>query len=180
MSTPILGPAQATSEQACYWALGKGAESWYACDVVRMYWRFAAERGVRPEVAFAQSCHETGFGYVHTGPDSVLDASFNNFAGIKTPAGGDNQDPGAHTRFPTREVGVIAHIDHLALYAGAIGYPRTDTPDPRHFHNVTEWPHVDLTGKAPTVEELSGKWAKAPTYHTKIVTWVEEIRATST
>jgi len=135
-----------------------------------MYWRFAAERGVRPEVAFAQSCHETGFGYAHTGPDSVLDPSYNNFAGIKTRGGGDNQNPEAHSRFPTREVGVIAHLDHLGHYAGAAGYPRSDTPDPRNFDSIF--------GVAATVEELSGKWAGSPTYHFRIVRFVDEIAYT--
>jgi hypothetical protein len=91
----------------------------------------------------------------------VLDESFRNTCGMKTRQGGANSDPNAHQRFTSWEESVTAHCDHLALYAGAPGYPRADTPDPRHF--------AHLVGKARTYEELGGKWAPSPDYGRSIV-----------
>jgi N-acetylmuramoyl-L-alanine amidase len=124
------------------------------------YWDLAKDHGgVRPEVAFAQAAKETGFGLF----GGVVDASFHNPCGMKTTAGGSNSDPNAHQRFASWTEGVTAHIDHLALYAGADGYPRAAgaTPDPRHF--------PFLAGKANSVEALGGKWAPSEDYGRSIV-----------
>ena len=48
----------------------------------------------------------------------------------------------AHKRFDSWEDGISAHVDHLALYAGAAGYPKEGTLDPRHFES--------LFGRCPT------------------------------
>ena len=95
----------------------------------------------------------------------MIDASFHNPCGMKIPRGGGNFDADAHQRFPTWAQGIIAHIDHLALYAGAISYPRTDTTDVRHV--------ASLLGKAKTVEALGGKWAPAADYGKAIVALVQ-------
>jgi len=142
----ILGPSKLTPEAAAAWAVSRGATDLFA-SLASLYWAYAPERGVRPEVAYAQSAKETGFGNF----GGVITPQYRNPCGLKTTDGGENSDPDAHQKFPTWEVGVIAHLDHLALYAGAIGYPLGGTPDPRHFPS--------LFGKAPTVEELSGNWA---------------------
>lgn len=134
-------------------------------DLADLYWRYASERGVVAEVAYAQAGHETGFGRF----GGVLNASFHNPCGMKKPSGGGDANANAHMRFPTWQVGVIAHLDHLALYAGAHWYPLTDTPDPRHF--------VVIKGKATTVEALGGKWAPSPTYGTRVALLVEALRA---
>lgn len=164
MSTEIMGIAQAKSSQACYWALDHGAELWFACDIPRIYWRIAPLLGIRPEVAYAQAAHETGFGRF----GRAVTREHNNYCGlkVKSPTGPDD-NPDAHAKFPTPEVGVTAHLEHLGLYAGGFGFPRSSPFDPRHF------PFLLGTGK--TVEDLSGKWAPASTYHTKIVTWVDDI-----
>ncbi len=80
---------------------------------------------------------------------------------MKVTAGGADGDPNAHKRFSSWEEGITACVDHLALYAGAPGYPRPDTPDPRHFSS--------LRGVAPTVEALGGRWAPSPDYGVSIV-----------
>ncbi len=165
MTTPILGVADATDEQACYWALDRDAPLWFAC-LARTYWRLAPLLGVRPEVAYAQAAHETGLG--HFG--RAVTREHHNYAGLKvTNPSGPDDNPDAHARFPTPEVGARAHLEHLALYAGAPGYPNPATVDPRHFPK--------LAGVAPTVEDLSGRWAPASTYHVKIVRFVDEIKA---
>lgn len=85
------------------------------------------------------------FGGVIPGPE------WHNPCGMKTSSGGANTNPGAHAQFPDDLTGVRAHLDHLALYAGAPGYQRTDTPDPRHFPSIR--------GVARTIEQLGGRWA---------------------
>ncbi len=167
--TPILGPAQVTDTQACYWALDRGAELWFGCGLVRTYWRLAPLLGVRPEVAYAQACHETGFGRF----GRAVTREHHNYCGLKVtaPTGADD-NPDAHARFPTPEVGVLAHLEHLALYAAAPGFPRATPVDPRHFGF--------LLGHAPTLEDLSGRWAPSPTYHENIVAMLGQMRVQAT
>lgn len=156
--TPILGPAQATVEQAQAWAQDRGAAGEFI-GVAVLYWQEAPRRGgVRPEVAYVQAAKETGFGRfggVIPGPE------WHNWCGLKTTEGGANSDPGAHMKFPDDLTGVRAHLDHLAIYAGASGYPKADSPDPRHF------PYI--AGTAKTVEVLGGKWAPAADYGTSLI-----------
>jgi len=154
--TPILGPVQATVEQAKAWARSRGATEQFVA-LADLYWDLAPETSVRPEVAYAQSAKETGFG--HFG--GVLTPQHCNPCGLKVTSGGNNNDPDAHQQFETWREGVQAHLDHLALYAGANGYPKVNTPDPRHF----TW----LCGRAPNVEALGGKWAPSPDYGSSIV-----------
>jgi hypothetical protein len=154
--TPILGATWTNIATARRWAENHGASARFVTNA-DLYFELAPPRGLRPEVAYAQSAKETGYGNF----GGVIDASFRNPCGLKTTAGGDNDDPDAHQRFDTWRQGVTACIDHLALYAGAPGYPRTNTPDPRHF--------AFLLGRAPTVEQLGGQWAPAVDYGISIV-----------
>lgn len=150
-ATPMLGGAEVSAGAARVWARTNGATPTFI-RLAAVYWRLAPARGIRPEVAYAQSAKETNFGRF-TG---VLDAGFRNPCGLKRRAGGGNYDPGAHKRFPSWRAGIAAHLDHMALYAGAEGYPRRSTPDPRHF--------PFLRGTARSVEQLGGKWAPSPAY----------------
>jgi len=163
--TPILRTPRATVGQAKEWAKGKGATDVFI-GLADIYWTLAPPVGVDPVVAYCQAAKETGYGKF----GGVIDASYHNPCGIKTSEGGGNYDPRAHQRFASWEDGVSAHIDHLALYAGAEGYPKQNTPDPRHF------PY--LRGTAITVEQLGGKWAPSPTYGEDIVRLMEELIAT--
>lgn len=56
----------------------------------------------------------------------------------------------------------------MALYAGASGYPKKDTPDPRHF--------AYLHGTAKTLEELGAKWAPSSSYGTNLVNKLAQLR----
>jgi N-acetylmuramoyl-L-alanine amidase len=160
--THILGPPHASVQRAQTWARANGATPTFV-RLARLYWRLAPERGIRPEVAYAQSAKETGFG--HFG--GVLDAPFHNPCGLKRSAGGGNYDRSAHRRFRTWRQGVTAHLDHLALYAGARGYPKRATPDPRHFSF--------LRGRAPTVQALGGAWAPSASYGREVLGFARQI-----
>lgn len=157
LGTFITGTPRTTFENAQLWAAHRRATPEFV-DLAPLFWQIAPARGgVRADIAYAQSAKETGYGRF----GGVIDATFKNPCGMKITAGGSNSDPNAHQRFASWEEGVTACIDHLALYAGAAGYPRADSPDPRHF--------AFLLGTARTVEELSGKWAPSPDYGYSIV-----------
>lgn len=166
--TPIIGPATATKEQAATWAKSKNATDTFI-SLVDLFWKLAPERGgVDPAIAYAQSALETGYGHFK----GIIQESYNNTCGLKTAEGGTDTDPNAHMKFKDWETGIKAHLDHLALYAGAQGYPKSekDTPDPRHFSFIK--------GKAPTVESLGGSWAPSPNYGASIVKLANEIKLT--
>ena len=168
--TPILMTSTATVDQAKNWAAAHNASATFIM-LADLYWELAPKSGVNPVVAYAQAAHETGFGRF----GGVIDATYCNPCGLKTSSGGDNNDPSAHQRFSSWREGVQAHIDHLALYAGQLGYPKsysTTTPDPRHF--------ASLFGTARTVEALSGKWAPSATYSSNILTYISQIQTAST
>lgn len=127
-------------------------------DIIDAGWEQAGEIGIDAAVFVAQAAKETGFGMF----GGVIDASFHNSCGLKTAAGGDNDDPRAHMRFPDWDRGTRAHCAHLALYAGAISTTRAGRlGDPRPFDAIH--------GVAPTVQELGGKWAPDPGYGRGIV-----------
>ena len=161
----ILAPARATADQARAWAQSKGATQNFV-ELAELYWSLAPTAGVDPAVAYAQSAKETNFGKF-TG---VLDETYKNPCGMKKTESGKPEDSDdfiaeAHKRFDSWEDGIIAHIDHLALYAGAEGYPKEGTLDPRHFDS--------LFGRCPTVESLGGNWAPSGDYGTSLRGYVE-------
>ncbi|HBF0791695.1 TPA: glucosaminidase domain-containing protein [Clostridioides difficile] len=138
--------------------------------IVPIIYKEAEKKGVNPVIAIAQAFVETG--YFNFG--RVLNPSYCNMCGLKGNKGGGDLDPTAHTRFNCWEDGVSAFIDHLALYAGAKGYPKYSelvgkveykvngtTLDPRHC------PY--LHGEAKTVESLSGKWCPDMNYGKSII-----------
>lgn len=151
--TPIVGPPQVTVEQAQRWAASRNATPTFI-SLAPLYWQFATQAGIRPEIAYCQAAKETNFGRF-TG---VVPETFHNPCGLKTRSGGSDTDPSAHQQFANWEEGVKAHVDHLALYAGAPGYPKANTPDPRHFPK--------LLGTVRFLEDLggTGRWAPSPDY----------------
>lgn len=154
--TDLLGAPQATQAQAETWATAKGATSEFV-GLAALYWALGPERGgVRADCAYAESAKETGFGHFG-GTDPVFSATpaMHNPCGLKT------HDASATAVFADWATGVTAHLDHLALYAGAEGYPRTDSPDPRAF--------ASIKGTVPNVEALGGHYAPDPKYGTSIV-----------
>ncbi|WP_300408855.1 cell wall-binding repeat-containing protein [Lagierella sp.] len=155
-NTPILGKPSTTVHQMKLWAKNRNANQLFI-DLAPLYYSVSVSRGVDPAVTYTQSAKETNF--LRFG--GVLDASYFNPCGLKTTKGGGDKDPEAHTRFSSWEEGITAQVDHLALYAGAAGYPRANTPDPRHFGSIH--------GKAPMVEDLGANWAPSKDYGLEVV-----------
>ena len=106
--------------------------------------------GINHDIAFAQMCLETGF--LRYG--GLVISEMNNFCGLGAIGPGQ---PGEW--FPTVELGVRAHIQHLKAYA-------SDQPlegelvDPR-------FPLV-RRGSSPAVQGLAGSWAADKLYAEKI------------
>lgn len=163
--TGIISVPRATAEQAKAWARSKGASDTFI-SLADTVWRIAPQAGVDPTVVYCQSAKETGFGRF----GGVLDETFKNPCGLKRRDGGPDTDKEAHQRFATWDDGIQAQVDHLALYAGAEGYPKKNTPDPRHF--------ASIFGIAKSVEELGGKWAGSPTYGKDIVYMISQVVST--
>lgn len=148
----IISNTPVTAKQAKEWAKSKGATDTFI-SLADLYWKYAEKCGnVNPGIAYVQAAKETGYGKF----GGVLDESYHNPCGLKKSSGGGDYDPDAHQRFNSWDEGVQAHLDHLALYAGANGYPKLNTYDPRHF--------ATIKGKATTVNSLGGKWAPSVTY----------------
>lgn len=115
-------------------------------ELVDIFYEEGIKEGVRPDVALAQSLHETGnFRY---GGD-VLPFQ-NNYAGIGATG---NKAKGASFSTPT--LGVRSQIQHL------LGYATTKLPvepivDPR-YELLAKIP--EKYGKIKTWQELGGNWA---------------------
>lgn len=156
---PLLGSAPITQDTLKVWARSKGMSE-EGIQLVDIYYELCGPKGLNPVIQYVQMCYETGWLY-KTASGAGLDSSFHNPCGLKTTEGGGDYDANAHKRFETWRDGIDAHTDHSALYAGAPGYPRVGTLDPRHFN----W----IRGRATTVEQLSGTWAPSLTYHVTIL-----------
>ncbi|MGM9978877.1 MAG: N-acetylmuramoyl-L-alanine amidase [Clostridium sp.] len=153
----IISTTKVTVDEAKRWAKERNATDTFI-GLADLYWKYYKEHGnVNPAIAYVQSALETGYGRF----GGVLDATYKNPCGLKNNVGGSDIDKNAHQKFNSWDDGVKAHLDHLALYAGAGGYPRKVTTDPRHFSY--------LLGKAKTVQELSLSWASNSSYGSKIM-----------
>lgn len=137
-----------------------------ADEVVRWEWHYADLYRLDAVPLVAQVAHETG--WLRFG--GRIDARWRNVCGLKIrdPRIVDTHLPGAdgdhalrHATFPSWQVGVLAHVQHAARYAGAGGWGGLlPTVDPR----------ADLVGP-PVVErwaDMGGRWAPAADYGQRI------------
>ena len=163
MPKPILGPGRVRAEAVRAVAQRRGAHPRYLA-VIPLYYAIAPRYRVRPEVALAQAAHETGWGQFR----GVVPPEFHNWCGLKTRQGGANNDPNAHQRFADDAQGILAHVQHLAAYAGG--------PHPSQVGDPVVDPRLDYVrwGSAPTVEDLGGKWAPSPDYGRRVAAILSE------
>lgn len=126
-------------------------------DIARLYLEEGMNEGISYDLAFAQMCVETEFlmfGGATRSPQ-------NNFGGLGTVGG----HPEGAT-FPSRRIGVRAHIQHLKAYANAEPL-REEVIDPR-FHLV-------VRGSAPTIADLTGRWSADPQYSDRILAVLRQL-----
>lgn len=112
--TAIMGKAQATAQQMALFCRSKNSTPQLtSCSLEQLAEMFVEEgeaEGVRGDVAFAQSLHETG--YFKFG--GIVLPSQNNYAGIGALNGNAT---GQAASFPDPRTGVRAQIQHLKAYA---------------------------------------------------------------
>jgi len=149
-SITISGKAEATQEQMVSFIKKRNPNPKLTCsveEIVASYYKEAGREGIRPDVALCQALKETGF-FAYGG--DVL-PSQNNFCGLGATG---NKVKGA--AFPTAQIGVRAHIQHLLAYAST-KRPQEKIVDPRYELLIQSRP--DLYGKIKYWTGLNGNWA---------------------
>ena len=148
----IMGKGEIGVEQLVSFLLeeNKDADRAFVETLAALYVAEAEREGVNHDIAFVQMCLETGF--LRFG--GLVIPEMNNFCGLGAIGAGITGE-----WFPTAELGVRAHIQHLQAYA-------TDQPlqgelaDPRY--------HFVRRGSSPSIQGLAGSWAADKLYAEKI------------
>ena len=164
--TKIMGTAVATAAQMqSYLKAVNPSVAQSVIDMIPLYLSEGAAEGVRGDIAFAQSCLETGnFGF--SGSAVTLDQ--NNFCGMGVTANGMKGNS-----FDTPHLGIRAQIQHLKAYASKDDL-KNALVDPR-FQYVTRGcaVYVEWLGQK---ENPDGKgWAAGAGYGSKILTILQKV-----
>ena len=167
--TTITGTAKATVGQMRAYIKAKNSKVPNSVlDMIPLYLSEGAAEGIRGDVAFAQSCLETGnFGFA----GSAVTLDQNNFCGMGVTANGLKGNS-----FDNPQLGIRAQIQHLKAYANADPL-KNPCIDPR-FKYVTRGSaaYVEWLGQK---ENPNGKgWAGGAGYGEKILTILKAILAT--
>lgn len=144
----IFGKAQATREQCVGFLLAANPNpsiNVSAQELVGYYYDEAEKEGIRADVAFVQALKETGF--FRYGGTVVPEQ--NNYCGLGTTSATVKGE-----YFPSPQIGVRAHVQHLLAYAST-RLPAEQIVDPRYMlvRNIygdrvlTKW------------QDLNGRWA---------------------
>ena len=108
--TNIMGQAQATAAQMQAYIREINPEvAQSVINMIPLYLSEGAAEGVRGDVAFAQSCLETG-NFTFSG--SAVNLKQNNFCGL-----GVTQRGKTGLSFESAQLGIRAQIQHLKAYA---------------------------------------------------------------
>lgn len=154
----IVSETNITVKAAQDWAKSRGASNTFI-SLAEKYWSLSKEHGnVNPAIAYAQAAIETNFGKF-TGK---VTEDYCNPCGMKT------SDGTLFNKFDSWDDGISAQLDHLALYAGAEGYPRENTKDTRHFKY--------LLGSSKTLSTLGESWAESKEYGDSICNLYEDMK----
>ena len=168
--TKIMGNATATAEQMKAYLKAKNpgvAQS--VLDMIPLYLSEGKAEGVRGDIAFAQSCLETG-NFTFSG--SAVTLSQNNFCGMGVTSNGMKGNS-----FGTPQLGIRAQVQHLKAYASTDALKNARI-DPR-FKYVTRGcaEYVEWLGQK---ENLAGKgWAAGAGYGEKILAILKGILGTA-
>lgn len=159
----IMGTSIATAQQMAQYLLSHNSDPKIkitALEFAELFLEEGAREGVRGDIAFCQSMHETG--WLKYGGQVLPEQ--NNYAGIGATS---NSPVGKGAWFKDEREGVRAQIQHLKAYASKEPLT-TECVDPR-FHLVTR-------GVAPNWTDLNGRWAYPGTnYGQSILAKYEEL-----
>ena len=167
--TTITGTAKATVGQMRAYIKAKNSKVPNSVlDMIPLYLSEGAAEGIRGDVAFGQSCLETGnFGFA----GSAVTLDQNNFCGMGVTSNGMKGNS-----FDTPQLGIRAQIQHLKAYANADPL-KNPCIDPR-FKYVERGSaaYVEWLGQK---ENPNGKgWASGAGYGENILTILKAILAT--
>ena len=111
--TKIMGNAVATVEQMTAYIKAKNPDvAQSVVDMIPLYLSEGKAEGVRGDIAFAQSCIETGnFGFC----GSAVTLDQNNFCGMGVASNGMRGNS-----FDTPQLGIRAQVQHLKAYASTV------------------------------------------------------------
>ena len=158
--TPVLGNAVATTEQMKAYVMAKNPDvSKSVLDMIPFYLSEGQTEGVRGDIAFAQSCLETG-NFAFDGSAVTLDQ--NNFCGLGVTAKGKRG-----CSFETAKLGIRAQIQHLKAYATSEALVN-ECVDPRYrYVSKGSAEYVEWLGQK---ENPNGKgWAAGKEYGENIL-----------
>lgn len=150
----IFGTAQATQGQCVKFLLDNNPKPSINCtasELVSYYYEEAGKEGIRPDVAFVQAIKETGF----FGYGGTVVPEQNNYCGLGTTSA---TVQGGY--FPSPQIGVRAHIQHLLAYASE-KMPKEPVVDPR-YELVRDMYGSNVLTKWTM---LNGRWAVPGTYY---------------
>lgn len=167
--TKIVSESIATSEQMIAYIKARNKNvSQSVLDMVPLYISEGKIEGIAGDIAFAQSCLETGnFSFA----GSSITLSQNNFCGM-----GATSNNVKGNSFETPQIGIRAQIQHLKAYASTENLVN-ECVDPR-FKYVTRGcaKYVEWLGAK---ENPSGKgWASGAGYGSKILAILSDVRKT--
>lgn len=164
--TKITGKEAVTAEQmAAYIQMVNSGVPGSVLEMLPHYLTEGNAENIRGDIAFAQSCLETG-NFAFT--DTAVTLAQNNFCGMGVTSNGIT---GA--TFPTAQIGIRAQIQHLKAYANTAKL-KEGCVDPR-FDLVSRGcaPYVEYLG---VQENPKGKgWATGAGYGNKILTILNKI-----
>lgn len=168
--TKIMGTAVATAEQMRAYLKAKNPKAAQSIlDMIPLYLSEGQAEGVRGDIAFAQSCLETG-NFTFSGSSVTL--SQNNFCGMGVTSNGMKGNS-----FDTPQLGIRAQIQHLKAYASTESL-KNPCIDPR-FKYVTRGcaEYVEWLGQQ---ENPQGKgWAVGAGYGEKILSILKAVIGTA-
>jgi len=168
--TKVMGNAAVTAEQMKAYLKAKNpGVAQPVLDMVPLYLSEGRAEGVRGDIAFAQSCLETG-NFTFSG--SAVTLSQNNFCGMGVTANGMKGNS-----FGTPQLGIRAQVQHLKAYASTDAL-KNACIDPR-FRYVTRGcaEYAEWLGQK---ENPAGKgWAAGAGYGEKILSILKGIPGTA-
>ena len=164
--TKITGASKATKKQmkAYIRAVNPGVPQ-SVIDMIPLYLSEGKAEGIRGDIAFAQSCLETG-NFTFKGSAVTLDQ--NNFAGI-----GVTQNGMKGNSFATPQLGIRAQIQHLKAYASTEKL-KNKCVDPRYAYVEKGCaPYVEWLGIQENPKRKG--WAAGKNYGAKILGILDKI-----
>lgn len=164
----IMGQAAATvTQMQTYIKKVNPKVSDSVIKMIPLYISEGAIEGVRGDIAFAQSCLETG-NFTFSGSAVTLDQ--NNFCGMGVTRNGVKGNS-----FKTPQIGIRAQIQHLQAY-GSIGRLKQTVVDPRYTY-VTRGcaEYVEYLGIQENPKHYG--WASGKNYGSKIIAILNNILA---